>query len=99
MFNSGTGNKSAGDPPKSLKVDKTLRRRMPGPGEHRCLFGSRPIRGESPAEGGGREREGSGKTKGLKSALRDTKFVVFCETRSAPSVPEPESELLSLLDS
>ena len=42
----------------------------------------------------GRRRE---KRDGLKSALRVMKFVVFCERRSAPSVPEPESELLSLL--
>ena len=44
----------------------------------------------------GRRRE---KRDGLKSALRVMKFVVFCERRSAPWVPEPESELLSLLDS
>ena len=57
------------------------------------------FRGERPAEEGGPEREGSGKRRGLKSALRDTKFVLFCARRSPPSVPEPESELLSLLDS
>ena len=57
------------------------------------------FRGERPAEEGGPEREGSGKRRGLKSALRDTKFVLFCARRSSPSVPEPESEFLSLLDS
>ena len=39
------------------------------------------------------------KKDGVKSALRVRKFVVFCARRSAPSVSEPESELLSLLDS
>ena len=41
----------------------------------------------------------SEKREGLKSALRVRKFVVFCATRSAPCVSEPESELCSLLDS
>ena len=39
------------------------------------------------------------KRDGLQSALRVMKFVLFSEKRSAPWVPEPESELLSLLDS
>ena len=41
----------------------------------------------------------SGKKKRLKSALRVRKFVRFSGRRGAPSVPAPESELLSLLDS
>ena len=61
-----------------------------------------------PLKAGGDERDKerrrqdgrrSEKMDGLKSALRVIKFVVFCAKRSAPCVPEPESELLSLLDS
>ena len=50
-------------------------------------------------ERGRHDERRSEKREGLKSALRVRKFVVFCARRSAPSVSEPESELLSLLDS
>ena len=46
MFNSGPGNRSAGDPKKTSKVDNTLRRGMPGARAQRCLFGSRPKNGD-----------------------------------------------------
>ena len=61
-----------------------------------------------PLKAGAEEREGKETTRraalrkkkdGLKSALRVIKFVLFCGRRVAPCVPEPESELLSLLDS
>ncbi len=41
----------------------------------------------------------SSKKQMLKSALRVRKFVRFSGRRGAPSVPAPESELFSLLDS
>ena len=61
-----------------------------------------------PLKAGGDERDKerrrqdgrrSEKRDGLKSALRVRKFVRFCGRRGAPSVPAPEPELLSLLDS
>ena len=61
-----------------------------------------------PLKAGGDERDKerrrqdgrrSEKRDGLKTALRVIKFVLFCGRRVAPCVPEPESELLSLLDS
>ena len=61
-----------------------------------------------PLKAGGDERDKerrrqdgrrSEKRDGLKSALRVIKFVLFCGRRAAPGVPEPEPELLSLLDS